>query len=253
MTTTAFRARETWIGFAVGLIGTVALPFAVAKLIDFVNPPHEGGARRIKAVADVRAIEEALDLFERENGRVPTSEEGLEALVPTELARVPIDPWGHEYAYVPGRTGQRVVSYGSDGSPGGVGAAADIDREKWSSGRYAEQENSQLLADGVAMALFLGSILALPVGAIAVRRKSLLRAGILAGAATLIAVVAWSLGVTVLLAGGVRAWMLLGIGLLFSTGAVATLLGVRFAGAAVCSAMALLAAGAWTVSGMIAR
>ena len=42
---------------------------------------------------------------------------------------VPLDPWGHAYAYKRPGTGQRdfdIVSLGRDGSPGGVDEDADL-------------------------------------------------------------------------------------------------------------------------------
>jgi general secretion pathway protein G len=43
---------------------------------------------------------------------------------------VPLDPWGHAYAYTaPGTVnpdGFDLVSYGADGAPGGTGDNADL-------------------------------------------------------------------------------------------------------------------------------
>ena len=43
--------------------------------------------------------------------------------------KLPKDPWNNEYIYlVPGRAGElfEIISYGSDGEPGGEGEAADL-------------------------------------------------------------------------------------------------------------------------------
>ncbi len=75
---------------------------------------------------------------------MPTQEQGLAALcvkpsvspVPEqypedgylESRKVPLDPWNREYVYlVPGRNGEsfEILTYGSDGEPGGEGEAAD--------------------------------------------------------------------------------------------------------------------------------
>jgi len=99
-------------------------------------------ARITAARADISNIEVALDAFEIDNGRYPTTSEGLEWLVdePTSMSNwkgpyikrgVPKDPWGSEYVYrQPGRQNTRgfdLYSYGPDGSDGG-----DDDIDNWS-------------------------------------------------------------------------------------------------------------------------
>jgi len=68
-------------------------------------------------------------------GRYPTTDEGLNALVDNPVRNflafgfIPKDPWGNKYLYTsPGAQGHDfvIVSYGSDGAPGGSGYAADI-------------------------------------------------------------------------------------------------------------------------------
>jgi general secretion pathway protein G len=76
----------------------------------------------------------ALDAFQAEVERYPTTAEGLRALVvkPADnpgnwakpfLMKIPRDPWGHEYQYVcPGvhnTDSYDVCSFGPDGKPGG--------------------------------------------------------------------------------------------------------------------------------------
>ena len=107
-----------------------------------MDRPEE--ARRTKAAVDIQALEQALQLYKLDNGRYPTSEQGLQALVePPAVGRlakkwreggyldkgkVPLDPWGNEYAYIsPGLHGEYdLISYGPDGEPGGEGLDADI-------------------------------------------------------------------------------------------------------------------------------
>jgi general secretion pathway protein G len=99
-------------------------------------------ARITAARADISNIEVALDAFEIDNGRYPTTNEGLKWLVeePTSMTNwkgpyikrgVPKDPWGNEYVYrEPGRhntKGFDLSSYGPDGSEGG-----DDDIDNWS-------------------------------------------------------------------------------------------------------------------------
>ncbi len=103
-------------------------------------------ARKIAAAMQIKNVEGALHLFKIDNGFYPSTEQGLEALVekPTigeipknwreggYLSRVPKDSWGNLLVYIsPGLHGEYdLISYGSDGVPGGEGRAADI--ESWS-------------------------------------------------------------------------------------------------------------------------
>jgi general secretion pathway protein G len=101
-------------------------------------------ARVTAAKQDIRTLETALDFFQMENFRYPTTDMGLEALVkkPEDPAirnwrtggylratTVPKDPWGNEYHYMqPGTKGGAydLYSLGADGEVGGEGVDADI-------------------------------------------------------------------------------------------------------------------------------
>ncbi len=99
-------------------------------------------ARRTKATVDIKGIEESLGLFKLDNGFYPSTEQGLQALVtkpqtgriPSRyperayLKKTPVDPWGTPYVYLsPGTHDQYdIISYGSDGEPGGEENDADI-------------------------------------------------------------------------------------------------------------------------------
>lgn len=84
-------------------------------------------------------IATAVDLFQIDIGRVPTSDEGLSALMerPPSLSswRGPYlrkrgalqDPWGRPYEYVGvEQNAYQISSFGSDGKAGGEGSAADL-------------------------------------------------------------------------------------------------------------------------------
>jgi general secretion pathway protein G len=85
-------------------------------------------ARLTAAKTDLTNLETALDAFEIDNGRYPTTEEGLSALVvaPSDatgwhgpyIKLVPNDPWGTPYNYqYPGahqQSGFDLYSYGPD-------------------------------------------------------------------------------------------------------------------------------------------
>ena len=102
-------------------------------------------ARQARAEADVKAnIVLALDLFELDNGRYPSTEEGLKALQaqPPDvtnwhgpyLKQSPTDPWGKSYRYVyPGARNPSdydVFSLGPDGTEGTPDDIGNWDKEK---------------------------------------------------------------------------------------------------------------------------
>ena len=91
-------------------------------------------ADRQKAVSDIVALENALDMYKLDNSRFPTTEQGLEALVTKPqsepeprnykedgyIRRLPQDPWGNAYQLMsPGEHGKiDVFSNGLDGEAG---------------------------------------------------------------------------------------------------------------------------------------
>jgi general secretion pathway protein G len=97
-------------------------------------------ARAVAAKQDISAIMQALKLYRLDNGRYPSNEQGLQALVtrpqtqpaPTNwkqyLDKMPKDPWNNVYLYLnPGVHGEiDVFTLGLDGQPGGSGSDADI-------------------------------------------------------------------------------------------------------------------------------
>lgn len=89
----------------------------------------------------------ALDLYELDNGRYPTGEEGLNALMTKPasvnnwngpyLKKRPIDPWGKEYKYTcPGahNNDYDLYSLGPDGSEG------NDDITNWETGTETKSE-----------------------------------------------------------------------------------------------------------------
>ena len=85
-------------------------------------------ARLVKAKTDIRAIESALNLYKLDNFDYPTTNEGLEALIPKYIERLANDPWGNPYLYLsPGLHSVRdVYTLGAEGQQGGSGKNADI-------------------------------------------------------------------------------------------------------------------------------
>lgn len=141
------RAGFTLIEILVVLI--IIMTLAGIVTVNVIR--HQSESRVKAAQLQIRQFEDALRIYRIEQGRYPTQAQGLEALVrrstrepipqnyPEDgyLARnfVPLDPWGNEYIYVsPGRGGEpyEIISYGSDGEPGGTGEAADISSaDRW--------------------------------------------------------------------------------------------------------------------------
>ena len=103
-------------------------------------------ARVTTAKTQMKNIEAALDFYRMDNGKYPTTEQGLDALVhqPTTEpvprqyrpegyingGKVPRDPWNNPYEYqAPGQRnayGFDIWSFGADGQPGGKDVDADI-------------------------------------------------------------------------------------------------------------------------------
>jgi len=123
----------------VAVIGTLAA-LVVPGMVG-----RTGGARRARALADMRAIAHGLHLYRLDVGRVPTTEQGIAALVarPSRppvpprwnprgyLASVPTDPWGAPYVYAAtSESTYSLRSLGADGAAGGTGAGADVELEE---------------------------------------------------------------------------------------------------------------------------
>ena len=97
-------------------------------------------AKQAAAKHDIATVMQSLKLYKLDNGRYPTNDQGLQALVskPTSapvpsnwkpyLDKLPKDPWGNPYQYLsPGVHGEvDVFSLGADNQPGGTGADLDI-------------------------------------------------------------------------------------------------------------------------------
>ena len=97
-------------------------------------------AKVTAARTDVNNLVQALKLYKLDNGRYPSTDQGLEALarkpttgsIPTNwkpyLDKMPKDPWGQPYQYAnPGLHGEiDVFSFGADGKAGGEGNDADV-------------------------------------------------------------------------------------------------------------------------------
>lgn len=126
------------------LIELLLVLVILAVLAAVVVPKFTGRsqqARQTAAKTDIASIELALDAFETDTGRYPSSSEGLEALLeePGGLAEdmwkgpylkknaVPKDPWSNEYIYkYPGQENKSSYDLSSSGPDGQEGSQDDI-------------------------------------------------------------------------------------------------------------------------------
>ncbi|MFY2510027.1 type II secretion system protein GspG [Vibrio pectenicida] len=113
-------------------------------LASFVVPNLLGNKEKAdqqKAITDIVALENSLDMYKLDNSVYPTTDQGLEALVkkPSSpeprnyreggyIRRLPTDPWGNDYQYLsPGDHGNvDIFTLGADGQEGGEGINTDI-------------------------------------------------------------------------------------------------------------------------------
>lgn len=122
------------IGLIMGLVGPRVLSYLTES--------------KVKAAKiQMQSFASALDLFNLDTGRYPSTAEGLTALVQRtpgvtswngpylKSGVVPNDPWSRPYVYrTPGeRNAYDILSYGSDGQEGGSGPAGDISLGKLTS------------------------------------------------------------------------------------------------------------------------
>jgi general secretion pathway protein G len=129
---TGFTLVEVMVVVVIlGVLAMLIVPRVVGRTDD---------ARVAAARHDISALAQTLKLYRLDNGRYPTNEQGLEALVakpqrppePTNwrpyLDKLPLDPWGNPYRYLnPGVHGEiDIFSLGADRQPGGSGADLDI-------------------------------------------------------------------------------------------------------------------------------
>ncbi len=125
------------------LIEILVVITIIALIMSLVGPRvlNYLGESKVKAAKiQIQSFGSALDLFNLDTGRYPTTSEGLTALVQSpgtipawngpylKGGVVPNDPWGKPFVYrSPGEHGPYdIMSYGSDGQEGGTGTAADV-------------------------------------------------------------------------------------------------------------------------------
>jgi general secretion pathway protein G len=129
------------------LIEILVVIAVLAMLAALVAPnvfQHVGTAKDATARSQIELLGAALDAYRLDNGRYPTTDQGLDALQvqptlqplpsnwrgPYLRKDVPLDPWGSPFIYLsPGEANPRgydLLSLGADGEPGGEGEDADV-------------------------------------------------------------------------------------------------------------------------------
>lgn len=126
------------------ILVVVAVLSVLAALVAPNVFQHLGTAKDAAARSQMEMIGAALDAYRLDNGRYPTTAQGLGSLRqepaleprprnwrgPYLRRELPMDPWGNPYVYVsPGDAnpqGYDLVSFGADGALGGEGEDADL-------------------------------------------------------------------------------------------------------------------------------
>ncbi|HET7364966.1 MAG TPA: type II secretion system major pseudopilin GspG [Burkholderiales bacterium] len=129
------------VGFT--LVEVMVVVVIIGVLAALIVPRVLGRSDEARATAakhDIAAIMQSLKLYRLDNGRYPTSEQGLQALVTKPeraplpanwkpyLDKLPKDPWGSPYQYLnPGVHGEiDVFSLGAEGQAGAAAAETVI-------------------------------------------------------------------------------------------------------------------------------
>jgi len=115
-----------------GLLAALVMPSLTGK--------SEEAKQKLVCI-QMKNISQALKMFKVDNGRYPTTEEGLEALIKNpssdelpnyaksgylEDSNLPKDPWGHPFVYLEEDGNPEIISLGADGKEGGTEENKDI-------------------------------------------------------------------------------------------------------------------------------
>ena len=123
------------------LIELLVVMVIMGLLASLVGPAMFGkvDSSKVKtAQTQIQMLGTALDAHRLDTGRYPSSLQQLRASDDTGWdgpylpKEIPFDPWGNQYHYELSGENARsyiLMSYGSDGRPGGDGDAADLDNK----------------------------------------------------------------------------------------------------------------------------
>lgn len=137
--------RRSKLGFTlIELLVVLAVIAALAGLVGPMVFQNVGDAKVQAARAQIELFGMALETYRLDNGRYPTTEQGLIALwtEPAAAPRpirwrgpylrkaVPLDPWGNPFVYrsppQDSPVGYDLLSLGRDAGPGGTDEDADV-------------------------------------------------------------------------------------------------------------------------------
>jgi general secretion pathway protein G len=139
------RIHDTERGLT--LIEILVVIIVLGLLAGLVAPQIIGRvseARATSASTQIELLSVALDNYRLDNGRYPTTDQGLQALRveptsepvprswrgPYVRKEIPLDPWDRPYVYrspgIENPAGYDLFTLGADGVPGGEGEDADI-------------------------------------------------------------------------------------------------------------------------------
>ena len=130
-----------WAGLGCALLGVLVIGVVVLIVLGgafgFIFSTQLSPEERVQS--DLRAFEAALNIYQSKTLRLPSSNQGLKALVekPTadpiprqwsrQMMRVPLDPWGREYDYrFPGLNNSESYDLRSAGPDGVFDTKDDI-------------------------------------------------------------------------------------------------------------------------------
>ena len=131
--------RRGSVARAFSLVELIVVMVILGMLAGLVAVRTRGyliSSKQNAAKAEIANLVKAVETFYADQGRYPTTDEGLQSLVDGTDAwpdgfidRLPADPWGNPYEYFsPGgdeRSRYEIVSLGADGREGGDGEDAD--------------------------------------------------------------------------------------------------------------------------------
>lgn len=137
------KRKTSKAGFSLLEMMVVLVIIGLLATIVVINVlPSQDRAMVEKANADIRTLEQAVELYRLQMLTYPTTQDGLDALVtgPSDtsaaarfpangfIRRLPEDPWGNPYQYLyPGEHGEfDIFTLGADGRAGGDDQNADI-------------------------------------------------------------------------------------------------------------------------------
>lgn len=122
------------------MIVVVILGLLAALVVPNLIGQGERAKEKLTCV-QMKSLKNALDSFKVQEGRYPSTEEGLKALIknpdPKKYKsypkggflgsdKLPKDPWGNDYIYVNEDSKVDIISLGADGKEGGNGENKDI-------------------------------------------------------------------------------------------------------------------------------